>query len=99
MYIVVSTSSMVILPWISFMALPAFFMATSVSWLMFADSMEYICCSSMDIWPFVCSRECSCCFFRFRALRATMMGTQNQVSSQTNITDPVILELFSCTYS
>ena len=24
----------------------------------------------MEIWPFVCSRECSCCFLRFRALRA-----------------------------
>lgn len=39
-HIVVSTSSMVILPWICFMAAPAFFMATRVSWLMFADSME-----------------------------------------------------------
>ena len=37
---VTSTSSIVILPWISFIALPAFFMATRVSWLMFADSME-----------------------------------------------------------
>ena len=26
----------------------------------------------MLIWPFVCSRECSCCFFRFRALRAAV---------------------------
>lgn len=39
-HIVVSTSSMVILPWICFMAAPAFFMATRVSWLMLADSME-----------------------------------------------------------
>ena len=39
-YIVVSTSSMVIFPCISFIALPAFFMATRVSWLIFADSME-----------------------------------------------------------
>lgn len=39
-HIVVSTSSIVILPWICFMAAPAFFMATRVSWLMFADSME-----------------------------------------------------------
>lgn len=33
--------------------------------------MEYICCSSMAICPCVCSREFSCCFLRFRALRAT----------------------------
>ncbi len=48
-YMVTSTSSIVIFPWMVFIAAPAFFMAASVSWLMFADSMEYICCSSMDI--------------------------------------------------
>lgn len=38
--IVTSTSSIVILPWICFIAAPAFFIATRVSWLMFADSIE-----------------------------------------------------------
>lgn len=47
-------------------------MAMMVSWLMFADSIEYICCSSIVIWPFVCSRDCSCCFLRFNAFRAAV---------------------------
>lgn len=39
-YIVTSTSSMVIFPWMAFIAVPAFFIAARVSWLMFADSIE-----------------------------------------------------------
>ena len=39
-YMVTSTSSMVIFPWMAFIAAPAFFMAARVSWLMFADSIE-----------------------------------------------------------
>ena len=39
---------------------------------MFADSMEYIWFSSMEIWAEVCSRECSWAFLRFRAVRAAV---------------------------
>ena len=39
---------------------------------MFADSMEYIWFSSIEIWAEVCSRECSWAFLRFRAVRAAV---------------------------
>ena len=39
-YMMSSTLSMVSEPWMSFMALLAFFMARRVSWLILADSME-----------------------------------------------------------
>ena len=92
-----STSSIVILPCISFIALPAFFIATSVSWLMFADSIEYICCSSIDICPFVCSRECSCCFLRLRALRAAMpYQCQHQLSTINNTPRSSLCLLHPC---
>lgn len=45
-------------------AFPAFFIASNVSLLMFADSMEYISRSRVMIWADVCSRDCSKTFFR-----------------------------------
>jgi hypothetical protein len=54
------------------MASLALCMAASVSRLMFADSMALICCSSVPIWAVVCSRLCSCAFFRFRAALAAI---------------------------
>jgi hypothetical protein len=61
---------MVILPWIWVMAVLAVFNAFSVSWLIFAASMEYICCSSWAICAVVCSRFFSWTFFRRRAALA-----------------------------
>ena len=54
----------------SLMALPAVLMAFSVSWLMFAASILYICCSTWAIWSLVCWRLRSCTFFRRRAALA-----------------------------
>jgi hypothetical protein len=52
------------------MAVLAVFNAFSVSWLIFAASMEYICCSSWAICAVVCSRFFSWTFFRRRAALA-----------------------------
>lgn len=54
----------------SLIALPAVCMALSVSWLMLAASMLYICCSTWAIWSFVCCRLRSWTFFRRRAALA-----------------------------
>lgn len=68
-----STFSGVSFPWMFFMASPAFSIAASVSRLIFADSIEFICCSSVTICDWVCSCVCSCCFFRFRAALAAII--------------------------
>ena len=72
MYIVSSTLSMLSFPCICAIALPAFSIAARVSLLIFAASIEYICCSRVDIWADVCSSVCSCCFFRFNAALAAV---------------------------
>lgn len=69
-YIVSSTLSMLRLPWICAIAVPACFIALRVSWLIFAASIEYICCSSWAICAVVCSRFFSWTFFRRRAALA-----------------------------
>jgi hypothetical protein len=38
--------------------------------------MEYICCSNVAICADVCSRVCSCCFFRLRAALAAIAESQ-----------------------
>ena len=35
----------------------------------------------MEIWPLVCSRECSCCFLRLRALRAARYSDVRMIHS------------------
>jgi hypothetical protein len=55
------------------MAFCALSIAISVSLLMFAASIEYICCSKVAICAEVCSSVCSCCFFRFSAALAAMI--------------------------
>lgn len=70
-----STLSIVRPACICFMAVPAFFMASSVSLLMFAVSMEYISRSSVMICADVCSRECSNCFFRRSAAFAAAQAS------------------------
>jgi hypothetical protein len=75
-YIVSSTLSILSLPWICFIASPARSIAARVSLLMFAASMEYICCSNVAICADVCSRVCSCCFFRLRAALAAVEDSQ-----------------------
>ena len=92
--IIASTLSMLRLPWMSFIALPAFFMALRVSWLMFADSMEYIWFSSMVIWFEVCSRECSWAFLRLSAVRAAVV----QVSIIHSIPGSFYCPVFSVLY-
>lgn len=63
------------------MASPAFSIAASVSRLIFADSIEFICCSRVTICDCVCSCVCSCCFFRFRAaLAAIFQGVSHRWS-------------------
>lgn len=62
--------------WICFIDSPAFSIAARVSRLMFADSMELICCSSVPICACVCSRECSCVFLRLRAAFAAIQHCQ-----------------------
>lgn len=85
-YIVSSTLSMLSLPCMCAIALPAFSIAARVSLLIFAASIEYICCSSVDICADVCSRVCSCCFFRFKAALAAVYQT---VSKGSNTSNPV----------
>jgi hypothetical protein len=58
----------------------AFSMAASVSLLMFADSIELICCSSVPICEIVCSREDSWFFFRLRAALAAVESIPSQHS-------------------
>lgn len=70
----VSTLSMVRPACMCFMAVPAFFMASSVSLLMLAVSMEYTSRSSVMICDCVCSSECSNCFFRLSAAFAAAFG-------------------------
>lgn len=70
-YIVSSTLSIVMFPWICVMAAPAFFIAFSVSWLIFAASIEYICASSWAVCAVVCSRFFSWTFFLRKAALAT----------------------------
>lgn len=54
------------------MASPARSMAARVSLLIFAASIEYICCSRVATCAVVCSRVCSCCFFLRRAAFAAI---------------------------
>lgn len=75
-YIVSSTLSILSLPWICFIASPARSIAARVSLLIFAASMEYICCSNVAICADVCSRVCSCCFLRLRAALAAIPDGQ-----------------------
>ena len=69
--------SILSLPCICFMAAPAFSMAASVSLLIFAASIEYICCSRVEIWATVWSRVCSCCFFRRNAAFAAVYHSRS----------------------
>lgn len=73
-YIVSSTFSGVSLPWICAIALDACSIAASVSRLIFADSIAYICCDRELICPSVCARVCSCCFLFFSAVLAATGG-------------------------
>jgi len=73
-----STVSTVNPAWICFMAAPAFFIASSVSLLMLAVSIEYISRSRVMICDEVCSRVCSNCFFRRRAAFAAVGQGQNR---------------------
>lgn len=68
----------------SFIALPAFCMASRVSRLMLADSMALICCSNVPICAIVWSRLCSCVFFRFRAALAAVVNRDVSTSQQTD---------------
>jgi hypothetical protein len=79
-YIVSSTLSMLSLPCICCIASPARSIAASVSLLIFAASMEYICCSRVEICAVVCSRVCSCCFLRFRAALAAVADRVSQIT-------------------
>lgn len=81
-----STFSGVSLPCICFMASLAFSIASKVSLLMLADSIAFICCSSVPICASVCSRLCSCAFLRLRADFAADMGEEE--GCQLMITDP-----------
>jgi hypothetical protein len=67
-----STFSGVRLPCICFIASLAFSIAISVSRLMLADSIAFICCSNVPICAWVWSRLCSCCFLRFKAVFAAV---------------------------
>ena len=69
-----STLAGVSLPWMDFMAAPARCMAKKVSWLMFADSIAFICCSMVPMWLRVCSRLCSWIFLRRSAAFAAIRG-------------------------
>lgn len=71
-YMVWSTFSTVSLPWMPFMAWPAFSIANSVSRLIFADSMALIWDSNVVIWEIVCSRLCSWPFLRRKAAFAAI---------------------------
>ncbi len=62
------------LPWMCFMASVARFIARKVSWLMLADSIEFICCSMVPMWFSVCSRLCSWTFLRRSAAFAAIGG-------------------------
>ena len=73
-YMVSSTLAGVSLPWMDFMAAPARCMAKKVSWLMFADSIAFICCSMVPMWLRVCSRLCSWIFLRRSAAFAAIRG-------------------------
>ena len=68
-----STLSMVRPACICFIAVPAFFIASSVSLLMFALSILEIWPSSVIICALVCSSECSCCFLRRSAALAAAL--------------------------
>jgi hypothetical protein len=68
-----STLSIVRPACICFIAVPAFFIASSVSLLMFAVSILYISRSRVVICALVCSRECSNCFFRRKAAFAAVV--------------------------
>lgn len=76
-YIVSSTLSILSLPWICDIASPARSMAARVSLLIFAASIEYICCSSVATCAVVCSSVCSCCFFLRRAAFAAIPNCQS----------------------
>ncbi len=73
-YMVSSTLAGVSLPWMDFMAAPARCIAKKVSWLMFADSIAFICCSMVPMWFRVCSRLCSWIFLRRSAAFAAIRG-------------------------
>ncbi len=60
------------------MASPARSIAARVSLLIFAASIEYICCSNVAIWAVVWSRVCSCCFLRRSAAFAAIVKSQPQ---------------------
>ena len=81
-YIVSSTLSILSLPCICCMASPARSIAARVSLLIFAASIEYICCSSVEICAVVCSRVCSCCFLRLRAALAAIVDNESAKSHQ-----------------
>lgn len=84
-YITLSTLSIVRPACICFMAVPAFFIASSVSLLMFAVSILYISFSSVMICELVCSRECSNCFFRRRAAFAAILESVARPHAATDI--------------
>lgn len=81
-YMVSSTLVGVSLPCICFMASPARCIAMNVSWLMFADSIAFICCSMVPMWLSVCSRLCSWSFLRRSAAFAAVAAIQRQHPSR-----------------
>jgi hypothetical protein len=87
-----STWSMVRPACISFMAFPALCIATSVSLLMLAVSMEKISLSSVMICELVCSRECSNCFFRRNADFAATIGVSDYTRKPIRAELPCLLE-------
>lgn len=86
-YIVSSTLVGVSLPWICFMASPARCIAKKVSWLIFADSIAFICCSMVPMWFSVCSRLCSWIFLRRSAALAAIKGQPSVLLSQEGFPD------------
>lgn len=93
-----STASGVSLPWMLFMASPAFCMAARVSRLILADSMALICCSSVPICAVVCSRLCSCAFFRLSAALAAIHSIHVSAGNGKSILEANLPFLFVLTY-
>ena len=73
---------MLSLPCICCMASPARSIAARVSLLIFAASIEYICCSRVEICAVVCSRVCSCCFLRLSAALAAVADRESAKSHE-----------------
>lgn len=96
-YIASSTFVGVSLPCIVSMALPARCIAAKVSWLMFADSIAFICCSRVAMWFSVCWRLCSWTFLRRRAAFAAIGAivgqhpTRNVIRQGVGVAYPLCL--------